>query len=125
MGYPPHSPESWNQLRNELSGAKSTVKKLWDTITQLRKKGTRITDMEKAVLDQLVEQRNLYLEKQESLAAELAILDKVLEKKSGGRIRCGKLYPVLDVQIGRQTQEITSVEENCNIRAINSQILIH
>lgn len=125
VGYPPHSPESWNQLRNELSGAKSTVKKLWDTITQLRKKGTRITDKEKAVLDQLVEQRNLYLEKQESLAAELAILDKVLEKKSGGRIRCGKLYPVLDVQIGRQTQEITSVEENCNIRAINSQILIH
>lgn len=125
VGYPPHSPESWNQLRTELAQAKSMVKKLWTTITELRKKGSRITEMEKSVLDQLVEQRNLYLKKQESLAAELAILDKVLDKKSSGRIRCEKLHPVLDVQIGRQTQAITTMEEHCNIRVADNRIFLH
>ena len=32
-------------------------------------------------------------------------------RKSKGRIRCEKLYPVLDVQIGRSTEEITTIEE--------------
>lgn len=124
VGYPPHSPESWNQLRKELAEAKSTVKKLWTTITELRKKGSRISDMEKSVLDRLVEQRNLYLEKQGSLAAELSILDKMLEKKSSGRIQCEKLYPNLDVQIGRFTQEITTAEENCNIHVADNRIFL-
>lgn len=124
VGYPPHSPESWNQLKTELAEAKSTIKKLWANITDLRKKGSRISDIEKSVLERLVEQRNLYIEKQESLAAELSILDEVLRKKSTGRIQCEKLHPFLEVQIGRLTQEITTVEENCNIHAVDSWILL-
>lgn len=124
VGYPPHSPESWNQLKTELAEAKSTIKKLWTNITDLRKKGSRISDIEKSVLDRLVEQRNLYIEKQESLAAELSILDEVLRKKSTGRIQCEKLHPFLEVQIGRLKQEITTVEENCSIHAVDSWILL-
>lgn len=124
VGYPPHSPESWNQLKAELAEAKSTVKKLWANIANLRKKGSRISDVEQSVLQQLVEQRNLYIERQESLTAELSILDEVLKKKSSGRIRCEKLQPFLEVQIGRLTQEITTEEENCNIHAVDSWILL-
>lgn len=124
VGYPPHSPESWNQLKADLSEVKSTVKKLWATITDLRRKGSRISDMEKSVLEQLVEQRNLYIEKQESLTTELSILDEVLRKKSSGRIQCEKLHPFLEVQIGRLTQEITTMEEHCNIHAVDTYILL-
>lgn len=124
VGYPPHSPESWNQLRAELAETKSTIKKLWNTIADLRKKGTKISDMEKSVLERLVEQRDLYIEKRESLMTELSILDQVLDKKSSGRVRCEKLHPILEVQIGRLTQEITTLEENCNIRVAEGRILL-
>lgn len=124
VGYPPHSPESWNQLKAELAEAKSTIKKLWDNIIHLRKKGSRISDMEKSVLEQLVEQRNLYIEKQESLTAELNILDEVLRKKSNGRIQCENVQPCLEVQIGRFTREIATAQENCNIHVVDSNILL-
>lgn len=120
----PHSPEAWNRVKAELAEAQSTIKKLWATITDLRKKGTRISDTEKVVLDRLVEQRDLYIEKREALTAELSALDKVLDKKSKGKIRCEKLHPVLEVQIGRLTEEITAVLENCNIHAGDNRILL-
>lgn len=46
------------------------------------------------MLDQLVEQRDLYMKKREALTTELSALDKVLEKKTKGRIQCEKLYPL-------------------------------
>lgn len=81
------------------------------------KKGTRISDAEKLILEQLVEQRDLYIEKREALTAEQNALSTLLDKKSKGRIRCEQLYPFLDVQIGKLTEEITTTEENCNIHA--------
>lgn len=124
VGYPPHSPESWNQLKTELAETKSILKKLLASIADLRRKGSRISDMEKSVLERLVEQRNLYMEKQSSLAAELSILDELLRKRSNGRIQCQKLHPFLEVQIGKLTQEIVTEEENCNIHAVDSWILL-
>lgn len=124
VGYPPHSPESWNQAKTELAEVQATIKKLWDTVAGLRKKGTRISDAEKLVLDQLVEQRDLYIEKREALTAELAALDKLLDKKSKGRIRCEQLHPCLDVQIGKLAEEITTAEENCSIHAEDNRILL-
>lgn len=124
VGYPPHTPEAWNRAKAELAEAQSTINMLWTTITELRKKGTRITDREKTVLQQLVEQRDLYMKKRETLTAELSTLDKVLEKKSKGRIQCETLHPCLDVQIGRLTEEITTEEENCSIHVVENRILL-
>ena len=124
VGYPPHSPESWKQLKTELAETKSIVKKLLASIADLRKKGSRISDMEKSVLERLVEQRNLYVEKQASLAAELSILDELLRKRSNGRIQCQKLHPLLEVQIGKLTKEMAAEEENCNIHAVDNWILL-
>lgn len=39
VGYPPHSPETWNRIKSELVEVQATIKKLWATITDLRKKG--------------------------------------------------------------------------------------
>ena len=75
-------------------------------------------------MEQLVEQRDLYFEKQEALVAELKSLNKALDKKSKGRIRCEKVYPQLSVQIGRVTEEITSEEEDCNIHVEVSRIFL-
>lgn len=124
VGYPPHSPESWNQLKAELADVQSTIKKLWTTITDLRKKGSRISDAEKSLLDQLVVQRDLYIGMREDLTAELSELDKVLDKKSAGKIQCEKLYPFLTVQIGKLREEITAAEENCNIHVVGNRILL-
>ena len=123
-GYPPQIPELWKRLKTELSEVQSVVEKLWEPITSLRKKGYRITDGERSLLEQLVEQRNLYMEKREALTAELKTLDKELDKKSRGRIRCEKLYPSLSVQIGRLTEEITTTEEKCDIHVEDDRICL-
>ena len=124
VGYPPHCPETWNRLKAELAEVQSTLNKLWATISDLRKRGSRISDMEKSVLEQLVVQRDLYDERRESLTVELNVLDEMLSKKSNGRIQCENLHPVLEIQIGRLAEKITTMEENCNIRAVESRIFI-
>ncbi|MDE6260589.1 MAG: FapA family protein [Oscillospiraceae bacterium] len=124
VGYPPHTPESWHRVKTELAEVQSTIKKLWANISDLRKKGSRISDVEKSVLDQLVVQRNLYIEKRDGLTSELACLDKILDKKSTGRIKCEKLYPYVTVRIGRLTEEITTAEENCNIHIVGNRMLL-
>lgn len=124
VGYPPHIPEARERLKSELAEAQSVVEKLWDAITTMRKKGGRISDSEKSVMERLVQQRELYLKKLDSLKAELRNVNQALEKKSKGRIRCEKLYPFLDVQIGRLTEEIITIEENCNIHAEENSIVL-
>lgn len=123
VGYPPHLPEEKEQIRAELTQAQAVVEKLWDAITAQKKKGARLTEAEKAVLKQLSEQRELYLKRLDTLKAKLREVNKALEKKSKGRIRCEKLYPYLNVQIGNLTEEIITIEENCSIHAKDNCIL--
>lgn len=124
VGYPPYILESWEKNKAELAQVQSTLELLWNSITGLRKKGSRISDGEKSVLDRLVEQRELYTRRRDALTAELSAANRLLDKKSGGRIQCGKLYPVLDIHIGRSAKEITGLEENCNIRVVDSIMLM-
>lgn len=124
VGYPLDAPESWKKLKDELAGVQSAIEKLWELIGGLRKKGFRITEEEKVLLEQLVEQRGLYSEKRDALTAEIKCYDKVLDKRSKGRIRCEKLYPALDVQIGKLTEEITTAEEGCNIHIVDNKIIL-
>lgn len=125
VGYPAHVPETWRRIRAELAETQSTIEKLWAPITSLRKKGSRISEGEAALLEQLAEQRELYVKKREALTEELRAVNKVLDKKSKGRIRCEKLYPILEVQIGRAAEEITSEEEDCNIHVEESSIVLN
>lgn len=125
VGYPPHVPELWKQLKSDLKEVQSTIEVLWELITGLRKKGTRITEEEQDLLKQLVEQRNFYTEKREELTIELKSVNKVLDKKSKAKIRCEKLYPTLEVQIGRQSEEIITIEENCEIHVEDNKIYYH
>ncbi|MDE7261928.1 MAG: FapA family protein [Oscillospiraceae bacterium] len=115
VGYPPEIPETWERIRAELAEAQSVIERLWEPIINLRRKGSRISDGEKALLARLVEQRELYVKKLEDLKVELREVNKALDKKSKGKIRCEKLFPILDVQIGRLTEEIITIEEKCNI----------
>lgn len=124
VGYPPNIPEAWERITAELAESQATVKKLWDSITILRKKGSHISDGEKSVLDQLVEQRELYVGRMETLKTELNTVNQVLGKKSQGRIECEKLYPALEVRIGRLTEKITTSEEDCNIHVVSNSILL-
>lgn len=124
IGYPPHIPETWERVRAELAAVQATLDKLWDPITALRKKGSRISEGEQTLLERLVEQRDLYIEQREVLTAELRLVNKALDRKSKGRIRCEKLFPFLDVQIGRLTEELTTMEEFCNIHVEENGILL-
>lgn len=125
VGFPPHIPETWERLNAELSEAQSTLERLWAFITDLRRKGTRISDGEQSVLDQLVEQRDLYIQKRENLKVELKTVNKELNRKSTGKIQCEKLYPTLDIRIGKSTETISAEEDGCSIHASDGRIFHH
>lgn len=125
VGYPPYLPESWKQLKIDLAETQATLDKLWTPITALRKKGVRISEHEQHLLDRLLEQRELYIEKRESLMGELKTVNRALYKKTKGRIRCDKVFPFLNVQIGRLAEEITTIEEGCNIHMEDNKILLN
>lgn len=124
VGYPPHVPASWKQIKEELICVQATLDKLWDNITLLRKKGTRISDGEEAVLTQLLEQRELYTTQRELLNTQLQSVNQILAKKTKGRVRCEKVFPALVVQIGKLMEEITTVEEGCNIHMEDHKIYL-
>jgi len=124
IGYPPQFLASWDRIKEELTEAQSIVDRLWKPIINLRKKGSRASDEEKLLLERLVEQRDLYMERRETLLTELRVVNKALDKKCKGKIRCEKVYPVLNVQIGKLMEEITTVEENCDIHVEENHILL-
>ena len=125
VGYPPYIPERWKKIKEELADVQATFEKLWELTTGLRKKGSRMTEEEQQLLDQLLEQRGLYAERREVLHTELRGVNAALDKKTKGRIRCEKLYPSLEVQIGRVREEITTEEEQCSIHMEDHRIFLH
>lgn len=124
VGYPLGIQETWKMIKGEIVETQKVMDTLWESSLKLKKKGSRITEDEKALLGVLKEQRELNIARMEELKKELREVEQLLEKKSRGKIRCEKLHPVLEVQFGRLTQEITTVEEKCNIRVENSAILL-
>ena len=124
VGYPPHIPELFERVKAELAQVQSTIDMLWKPIIDLRNKSTRISDGEKAVLNQLLVQRELYTKRREELMGELRAVNKELDKKSKGRLRCDLIYPSLDVQIGRFSEKILTIEDNCNIHVEDSRLLM-
>lgn len=124
VGYPPQLPESRKRLKAELDQMQTNLDQLWTHITTLRRKSFRISPEESALLERLTEQRDLYAVQREALAAELKNVNTILNKKTKGRIRCEHLYPILEIQIGRLTKEISTIEEKCNIHAEENQILL-
>ena len=60
----------------------------------------------------------------EALTAELRTVNQALNKKTKGRIRCEKLFPFLDVQIGRLSEEVITIEENCDIHVEENKIVL-
>lgn len=115
VGYPPHIPEAWERIKAEVAEAQSTIERLCEPIANLKKKGSRISEVEKELVTQLSEQRDLYMKRLENLKAELKTVNQALDKRCKGHIRCEKVYPTLNVQFGRLSEEIITTEEKCNI----------
>lgn len=124
VGFPPRLLESRTQLRAELAEVQAVVEKLWDGFTALKKKGARITEAEKSVMVRLTEQREIYLGRLDKLQLELKNVNKALEAKNKGKIRCEKLYPCLEVRLGKLKEEITTIEEGCNIHVKDNSIVL-
>lgn len=124
VGYPLGIQETWKLIKGELVETQKVMDSMWESALKLQRKGSRLTEDEKAFLGVLKEQREMYLARMDELKKELREVNQLLEKKSRGKIRCEKLHPVLEVQFGRLTEEITSVEEKCNIRVENNAILL-
>lgn len=124
VGYPPDIQEKWMTIKLEIVELQSIIQELWEPVLTLRKKGSRITEAEKSLLAQLKERRDMNLSRLGELKEEIRVVNQMLDKKSRGKIRCEKVYPVLEVQFGRLTEEIITVEEKCNIHVENGAILL-
>lgn len=124
IGYPPQYSRVMGADHVGIGAGAGNHKKTVGVHHDFTKKSSHISDEEKSVLDQLLEQRELYLKKTETLKAKLNTVNQVLDKKSSEKIQCEKLYPVLDVRIGKLTEKITTGAEACNIHSASNSIYL-
>ena len=124
VGYPPGTQKTWKMLNEKIAETQKLVDNLWESVLKLQKKGWRIAEEEQSLLKLLKEQRDLNLNRLDELKKERKEVSQLLDKKSRGKIQCEKLYPVLEVEFGKLTEEIITVEENCNIRVENGAIIL-
>lgn len=124
VGYPLGTQKTWKQLDEKIAETQKLVDSLWESVLKLQKKGWRIVEEEQSLLKLLKEQRDLNLERLDELKKERKEVSQLLDKKTRGRIRCEKLYPVLEVEFGKLTEEITTVEENCSIHVEDGAVLL-
>lgn len=124
VGYPLDIPERWKALKEKIANTQKLLDTLWESVVKLQKKGGRITEEEKNLMKLLKEQRDLNQGLMEELKEERREVSQLLDKKCRGKIRCEKLYPVLEVEFGKYTEEINTAQEQCNIRVEDGAIVL-
>ncbi len=114
-----------DRIQKGLVETRNTLDKLWGNISTLRKLGSRATQEQKELLEQLVEQRSLYEQQEKQLKADWKELMKTLKAAQHGHVYCAQLYPVTEVQIGLHRQEFTLAETGCNIHIYGETLATH
>lgn len=125
VGFSPEASAEREKLDEELTSTQKILELLWKKIGDLRKAGSLMTDEQRDLLDQLVEQRALYESSEESLKQKQKKLREDLKQISGGRITCAQLYGRTEVRIGGCCAEYRSAEKNCDIHVSGNTVVLH
>lgn len=125
VGYAPEDAAEVERLRGELASTDELLALLWKRIGELRKAGKLMNDEQRAVLEQLVEQRALYEQHQSDIKSRQKALRDKLQAAGSGRIICEKLFPVAELRIGTSFSTIRSQEENCSIHPYGDNLVLH
>ncbi len=111
------------RLSAELDQARETLEGLRKHIMKLRGTGSRLSSEDAALLEKLVEQRELY----ESQVAELTTqLKQARDERRNDRdsqILCRIMEPPVTVQIGERTGNFQHPERDCRIRLYAGQVV--
>lgn len=124
VGFSPETAEAMEKLRQELRGVQETKDLLWKNVAGLRRAGFKLTDEQKELLPRLVEQRNLYEEKETKLREQIRELRASAPTSDGGYVRCRELYPAAVIQIGEHRMEVSTREQDCNFRVVGGSLVI-
>jgi len=123
VGCSPGVVSEWEAKKQELAMVQETLDKLWSHIGKLRNGKIRSSEEEKSVLNQLVEQRELYDQKRTSVKEELRELEQELKNATKGCVICEEIFPPTEIQIGRYKKEFTTAESNCSIQVVSGDIV--
>lgn len=125
VGYTPETAAALERIRRELAEVLETREMLWKNIGGLRRAGGKLSDEQKALLKQLVEQRNLYEVKEAALKEQHRELKPAMKSSNAGWVRCQEVYPVTTVQIGEHKTVFTQQEKDCYIHVRSDKVLTH
>ncbi len=122
LGCDPDTAAELVSVQKELSQAKATLEMLWKNTSQLRLSMSKLTVEQKQLLDQLLEQRELYKHKIEELRQARNELQNMLKRNEDVHIYCEELEPLLEVRICDQTDRFTQRCRKCHIHLKNGWI---
>lgn len=111
------------RLTGELAECQDTLEKLRKNSLNLRMAGRSLSMGDRALLDQLTEQKKLYEGQASQTDAMLEELREQLRATRGGTLSCRELYPLTVVQIGDCAKEFTFPEQNCSIHVSGGQVV--
>ena len=124
VGFSPEASAERERLDAELNNTRKILELLWKKIGDLRKAGRVMTDDQKELLEQLVEQRALYEVHEESLKLKQKNMRAEMKRISEGRIVCEQLYGRTEVRIGGCLAEYRVAEKDCDIHVSGGNLTL-
>lgn len=125
LGYWQDLRDEIEQLAKEMDEIQSTLELLRKNILNLRMGGDHLSVEKRELLDQLVEQKQLYEER----AAEVQIRQKEAEQERrnglNSQLFCQQAHPLTIVQIGDHVRQFTFPETNCRFRLYAGDVVTY
>lgn len=123
LGYSDELGEEISELTDEMEDVQSTLDKLRKNILNLRMGGERLSPEKRELLDQLVEQKDLYAERAAEISAQLKEAKGRRREGLDSEARCEKMYPFTTISIGGHTGKFAYPETNCRIHLYAGQVM--
>ncbi len=124
VGYKPELAKELEDVQPVLAEVQGTLGMLRKNISALRMAGNTLSQEKRKVLDQLVEQRKAYEQKEADLLKRQKTVQEELRKARSGSVSYRELWPVTEVRIGDKVGIFNSQEKNGNVHVFAGNVVV-
>lgn len=124
IGYQPKLQKELDEIKHNLVVTRSTLDKIRKNVATL-KAVTMLSLEKRAVLAQLMEQRDLYNNKEQTLIKREQELKLKSQENTTGKVVCEELYPLTEISLGPMKVTVDTIETNCNIHLYAGRLILH
>ncbi len=124
VGYKPELAKELEEVQPVLTEVQGTLGMLRKNISVLKMAGKTLSQEKRKVLEQLVEQREAYYQKEADLIKRQKTVQEELRKARSGSVSYKELWPETEVRIGDKVGIFNSREKNGNVHVFAGNVVV-